>query len=214
MPSNRNISVLDRLLIKTGRLLGDHTPPSDLVMRPSPALQHTEQIDNSQTEHAAGLMRVNHTGEVCAQALYRGQELTAAQSQIRESMQQAAKEERDHLDWCSERLTQLGSHTSRLNPLFYTTSFCLGALAGLAGDKWSLGFVAETEKQVCRHLEDHLQKLPVSDKKSRAILEQMQIDENKHANTAIASGATTLPLPIRTAMGLMSQVMTRTTYYW
>ena len=214
MPGNRNISILDRLLIKTGKLLGGHTLTSDFIVRPSPALQHTERMDNSQTEHAAGLMRVNHTGEVCAQALYRGQELTAAQSQIRESMQQAAKEERDHLDWCSERLTQLGSHTSRLNPLFYTTSFCLGALAGLAGDKWSLGFVAETEKQVCRHLEDHLQKLPVSDKKSRAILEQMQIDENKHANTAIASGAATLPLPVRTAMRLMSQVMTRTTYYW
>lgn len=214
MPGNRNISILDRLLIKTGKLLGGHTLPSDCIVRPSPALQHAERIDNSQTEHAAGLMRVNHTGEVCAQALYRGQELTAAQSQIRESMQQAAKEERDHLDWCSERLTQLGSHTSRLNPLFYTTSFCLGALAGLAGDKWSLGFVAETEKQVCLHLEDHLQKLPVSDKKSRAILEQMKIDENKHANTAIASGAATLPLPVRKAMGLMSQVMTRTTYYW
>lgn len=214
MPGNRNISILDRLLIKTGKLLGGHTLPSDCIVRPSPALQHAERIDNSHTEHAAGLMRINHTGEVCAQALYRGQELTAAQSQIRESMQQAAKEERDHFDWCSERLTQLGSHTSRLNPLFYTTSFCLGALAGLAGDKWSLGFVAETEKQVCLHLEDHLQKLPVSDTKSRAILEQMKIDENKHANTAIASGAATLPLPVRKAMGLMSQVMTRTTYYW
>ncbi len=214
MPGNRNFSILDRLLIKTGKLLGGHTLPSDDIVRPSPALQHAERIDNSHTEHAAGLMRVNHTGEVCAQALYRGQELTAAQSQVRESMQQAAKEERDHLDWCSERLTQLGSHTSRLNPLFYTTSFCLGALAGLAGDKWSLGFVAETEKQVCLHLEDHLQKLPVSDKKSRAILKQMKIDENKHANTAIASGAATLPLPLRKAMGLMSQIMTRTTYYW
>ncbi len=213
MPGNRNFSILDRLLIKTGKLLGGHTLPSNYIVRPSPALQHAERIDNSHTEHAAGLMRVNHTGEVCAQALYRGQELTAAQSQVRESMQQAAKEERDHLYWCSERLAQLGSHTSRLNPLFYTTSFCLGALAGLAGDKWSLGFVAETEKQVCLHLEDHLQKLPISDKKSRAILKQRKREENKHASTAIASGAATLPLPVRKAMGLMSQIMTRTTYY-
>lgn len=214
MPHERNISALDQFLAETSRLLNGHALPDNITPRPSPALQFSEPAEDFRSEHSAGLMRVNHTGEVCAQALYRGQELTASQSPVRNSMRQAAKEEQDHLDWCSERLAQLGSHTSRLNPLFYTTSFCIGALAGLAGDKWSLGFVAETEKQVCRHLEDHLQKLPVSDAKSRAIVEQMQIDEAKHANMALESGAATLPLPVQMAMKLMSRVMTRTTYYW
>ena len=157
-------------------------------------------------------MRVNHTGEVCAQALYQGQAATARLVDVRESMAQAAEEEIDHLAWCEERLDQLHSHPSILNPLWYALSYGMGALAGIAGDKWSLGFVAETEDQVCEHLEDHLGKLPEQDKKSKAILEQMIIDEKQHGALARKAGGVELPLPVRQAMTAMSQVMKKTTY--
>ena len=157
-------------------------------------------------------MRINHTGEVCAQALYQGQAMTAKLPNIRQSMEAAAREEIDHLAWCEDRLRELDSQTSYLNPLWYTMSFGLGAIAGLAGDRWSLGFVAETEEQVCGHLQDHLTKLPSQDEKSKAILGQMLIDEKKHGDSARSAGGSELPLPLKKAMGLVSEVMKKTVY--
>jgi ubiquinone biosynthesis monooxygenase Coq7 len=154
------------------------------------------------------LMRVNHAGEVCAQALYQGQALTARQSQVKEQLQQAATEENDHLIWCRQRLTELGGQTSLLNPLWYTGSFALGAASGLLGDKWSLGFLAETEHQVVRHLESHLERLPENDGKSHAILEQMKEDEAQHQATAINAGGYALPGPVKKMMTLASRIMT------
>lgn len=160
----------------------------------------------------AGLMRINHTGEVCAQALYQGQALTARLPNVRAEMEEAAREEEDHLAWCEERVRELGSHTSVLNPLWYAMSFGIGAAAGAAGDKWSLGFVAETERQVCGHLQTHMDRVPVSDEKTRAILQQMHRDEADHMQMAIAAGAVELPSPVRHLMTLMSKVMTSTVY--
>jgi ubiquinone biosynthesis monooxygenase Coq7 len=158
-------------------------------------------------------MRVNHAGEVSAQALYQGQGLTARDPAVREAMAEAADEEVDHLAWCEERLDELRSHTSYLNPFWYLGSFSIGACAGLCGDRWSLGFVAETERQVVRHLESHLQQLPAADERSRRILAQMQEDEARHATTALEAGGAELPRPIRSLMQLCSRVMTTTAYY-
>ena len=158
-------------------------------------------------------MRINHTGEVCAQALYAGQAATARLDEVRESIDHAAQEEVDHLAWCDERLKELDSHPSLLNPFWYGLSFGMGAIAGLAGDKWSLGFVAETEDQVCKHLEDHLTKLPEQDGKSKAILEQMIKDEMQHGETAKEAGGADLPLPVKQAMTAMAQIMKKTTYH-
>ena len=154
------------------------------------------------------MMRVNHCGEVCAQALYQGQALTARSQEVRTSMDAAAREEIDHLEWCQQRLGELGSHTSYLNPLWYSGSLGLGLLAGLVGDKWSLGFLAETERQVVRHLEGHLDRLPEGDSKSRAIVEQMKQDEAKHATMALVEGAADLPPAIKVFMTLTAKVMT------
>lgn len=168
--------------------------------------------DEAQKKHTAGLMRVNHTGEVCAQALYQGQALTARNKETREAMQMAADEEIDHLVWCEQRLEELDSHTSYLNPLFYSTSLAIGALTGAISDKVSLGFVEATEDQVCQHLESHLEQIPTDDHKTRAILEQMLEDEEKHAHMAIENGGITFPQPVKKAMSLMAKVMTSTTY--
>jgi len=149
---------------------------------------------------------------VCAQALYQGQALTARLPRVREAMEQAADEEIDHLAWCDQRLRQLGSHTSVLNPLFYGLSFGLGATAGLISDRISLGFVAATEDQVCKHLDDHLQQLPEDDEKSRAILEQMRTDEAEHSTAALEAGGLRFPAPVKFGMSLMAKVMTKTTY--
>jgi ubiquinone biosynthesis monooxygenase Coq7 len=157
-------------------------------------------------------MRVNHTGEVCAQALYQGQALTARLPTVREEMQQAAEEEIDHLVWCEERLRELGSHTSYLNPAWYGMSFALGAIAGAIGDEVSLGFVAATEERVCNHLKDHLKQLPGEDRKSQLILQQMLEDEQRHGENALAAGGTDFPKPVKDAMTTVSQVMTRTSY--
>lgn len=157
-------------------------------------------------------MRINHTGEVCAQALYQGQAATAKLDQVRQSMEHAAEEEVDHLAWCDERLQQLDSRPSLLNPLWYGLSYGLGAAAGLAGDKWSLGFVAETEQQVCEHLEQHQLELPENDQKSHAILNQMINDEREHGESAKKAGGANLPLPIKQAMSVMSVLMKKTTY--
>ena len=158
------------------------------------------------------MMRVNHAGEVCAQALYQGQALTARRKETRDQMKQASDEENDHLAWCRQRLKELGGHTSLLNPLWYTGSFAIGAVSGLIGDKWSLGFLAETEHQVVNHLERHLQKLPPDDSKSRLILEQMKLDEAQHETSAHNAGAADLPEPVKKLMELASIVMTTTAY--
>ena len=164
-------------------------------------------------KRAGRLMRVNHTGEVCAQALYQGQALTARLEAVRDRMEQASGEENDHLAWCKARLKELGSHPSVLNSLFYAGAFTIGALAGKAGDRWSLGFVAETEQQVVQHLSTHLERLPTEDRPSQAILEQMREDEARHATDALAAGGARLPLPVRVLMRGMSKVMTQTTYW-
>lgn len=158
------------------------------------------------------LMRVNHAGEVCAQALYQGQALTARNQETRAQMQQAAVEENDHLAWCRQRIHELGGHTSLLNPFWYAGSLAIGAASGLLGDKWSLGFLAETEQQVVRHLDGHLQRLPASDHKSHAIIEQMKTDEAKHRDTARDAGGEALPEAVRKLMTLASRVMTTTAY--
>ena len=159
------------------------------------------------------LMRVNHTGEVCAQALYQGQALTAHSQHIRSAMEQAALEENDHLLWCQHRIEQLGGHTSYLNPLWWFGSFGLGALAGWLGDKWSLGFLAETERQVCLHLKAHLTQLPENDYQSKAILSQMVWDEQHHADHAVEQGGVPLPFPIPKLMNFSSKWMTSASYY-
>jgi ubiquinone biosynthesis monooxygenase Coq7 len=169
-------------------------------------------MTESQRRVSEGLMRVNHTGEVCAQALYSAQALTARDAAVRERMQRAAEEENAHLIWCERRVQELGGHLSYLNPLWYLGSFAIGALAGLAGDKWNLGFVVETERQVEGHLDDHLQRLPAEDAKSRAIVAQMQQDEIRHAAMALQEGAAELPAPIKRLMALHSKVMTAIAY--
>jgi ubiquinone biosynthesis monooxygenase Coq7 len=158
-------------------------------------------------------MRVNHTGEVCAQALYQGQALTAKLPDVRQEMRQAAREEEDHLAWCAQRLQELGSRPSHLNPAWYGLSFILGATAGAVGDKWSLGFVAATEERVCRHLRDHLQQLPAEDRKSQLVLQQMLEDEERHGENALAAGGVDFPPPVKAAMTALSQLMTRSSYY-
>jgi ubiquinone biosynthesis monooxygenase Coq7 len=170
-------------------------------------------MNEAEKRHAAGLMRVNHCGEVCAQALYAGQALTARNPEAARALVEASDEETEHLAWCEKRLEELGSRKSFLNPLWYAGSFGLGVLAGALGDKWNLGFLAETERQVEGHLDSHLTALPAQDAKSRAVVEQMKADEIKHAETAIAHGGAPLPLPVKMAMKLTSKLMTRTAYY-
>ncbi|WP_111657422.1 2-polyprenyl-3-methyl-6-methoxy-1,4-benzoquinone monooxygenase [Isoalcanivorax indicus] len=214
-PPQRRLSPLDQLLSRADNALRTLTPGSTRGERPSPAQHATVSstpADPHQARHLAGLMRINHTGEVCAQALYQGQATTAGLPHVRRAMEEAAREEEDHLAWCEDRIRELGSVPSRLNPLFYAMSFSIGALAGLAGDRWSLGFVSETEKQVVRHLDSHLAQVPLEDERTRAILEQMRDDELRHAVTAEEAGGAPLPPPVRRLMTLMSQVMTFSTY--
>ncbi|HEX6927674.1 MAG TPA: 2-polyprenyl-3-methyl-6-methoxy-1,4-benzoquinone monooxygenase, partial [Gammaproteobacteria bacterium] len=169
--------------------------------------------DDAARRHAAGLMRVNHAGEIAAQALYQGQSVFARNAEVRASMHASAQEEVDHLAWCEGRLAELGAGPSRLAPFWYAGSFTIGAFAGMAGDRWSLGFVAETERQVETHLESHLGEIPAEDLRSRAIIEQMKEDEIRHGAKAVAAGAADLPGPVREAMKLISKVMTTTAYY-
>lgn len=210
----RKFSFVDRLIDQADTFL--RTMDSG-VIRPERARPGADIAcdlgDADDIQHSAGLMRINHTGEVCAQALYQAQALTARLSDTQEAMEKAAKEEADHLAWCEDRLKELNSHTSYLNPFWYGLSFGIGAVAGLAGDDWSLGFIAETEDQVCRHLEDHLGRLPVEDERSRAILLQMQKDEQAHGTAARKGGGRELPKAIKQLMGITSKLMTKTTYY-
>lgn len=170
------------------------------------------ELSEAEKRHAAGLMRVNHSGEVCAQALYQGQALTARNPEAARALLEASDEETEHLAWCERRLHELGSHKSFLNPLWYAGSFALGAVAGALGDKWNLGFLAETERQVEGHLDGHLSSLPETDAKSRAVVEQMKADEIRHAETAIAHGGAELPEPVKQAMRLTSKLLTFAAY--
>ncbi len=188
-------------------------PPTTGRPHPAAAVAETTPDDPAARRLTGRLMRINHTGEVCAQALYQGQAVTARLDRVRGQMEQAAQEENDHLEWCEGRLKELGSRPSLLNPLFYSGAFLIGALAGKAGDRWSLGFVAETERQVVRHLDGHLGRLPRTDARSRAILTQMKEDEADHATAAVAAGGAALPLPARALMRAASRVMTSTTYW-
>jgi ubiquinone biosynthesis monooxygenase Coq7 len=181
--------------------------------RPLPATDRAVPVSEADRRTSAGLMRVNHTGEVCAQALYSGQALFARDERVRDALQSAAAEERDHLSWCRTRLADLGSRPSLLDPLWYAGSFAWGVASGLAGDRWSLGFLAETEAQVERHLEGHLGRLPADDKASREIVAKMRDDEARHGQTGRALGAAELPYPVRRAMQATSKVMTRTAYW-
>ena len=214
MATERHYSPLDRLLLQADTAMRTLLPFSGQPARPSPAIvQPDAELDEQQTRHIAGLMRINHTGEVCAQALYQGQALTAKLPQVRKAMEHAAEEEIDHLAWCERRIAELGGRTSLLGPFWYAGSFAIGAAAGLCGDRWSLGFVAETERQVVRHLEDHLQRLPAGDMKSRAIVTRMRDDESRHATAAVESGGAALPGPVRELMRWCSRVMTGTAYW-
>lgn len=211
--SQRHLSLADRLLTQMDRAVRTLAPGKVTHTRPSPSRQLPEaNLSEAERKHAAGLMRVNHSGEVCAQALYQGQALTAKLPAVRDEMRRAAEEEVDHLAWCQERIEALGSHPSVFNPLWYGLSFGVGAVAGLVGDKVSLGFVAATEEQVCQHLESHLQSLPAEDVRSRAVVNQMLDDEAKHAHTALEAGGMRFPAPVKGAMTLISKAMTKTSY--
>ncbi len=210
---SRHYTLFDRLIGQADNALrtlaGGHSG-SD---RPNPAEQtEIPQLNPQQRRHVAGLMRVNHTGEVCAQALYKGQAATARLPRIRRQMEISAQEEEDHLAWCKQRLEELNSHTSVLNPLWYAMSFGIGAGAGVIGDRWSLGFVEETEQQVCAHLQGHMNHLPEHDQRSREILHQMHEDEARHALAARKAGAMTLPFPVKKLMTAVAKVMTTTAY--
>ena len=216
--STRQYSRLDRLLIEAERVVNGGVLSSSLLAQPqsrsaspSAAIAETELTD-SERAHAGGLMRVNHVGEVCAQALYIGQAAVARDPATRNQLLAAAAEETDHLAWCGERLSELGARPSLLNPLWYAGSYAIGVLAGLRGDGWNLGFVVETERQVEAHLGEHLHTLPAADARSRAIVQVMKADEARHAERAEAAGARALPLPIAQAMRVASALMKAIAY--
>lgn len=204
----RQTSPLDHWIAQADQALRVVLGPRPAGTAPSPATG-IDEADLGEIERrlAAGLMRINHTGEVCAQALYAGQAATARSAKVRTEMAEAAREEEDHLAWCAERLEELASRPSLLNPLWYAGSFSLGAAAGLAGDAWSLGFVEATERQVEAHLDDHLDRLPAADQRSRTIVARMKEDEARHADMAVAHGARQLPRPVQAGMAVMAGVM-------
>ncbi len=211
--AERTFSILDRLLGEIDiaiKVLAAPARPS----RPAPSAPGGELVmETRDRQESARLMRVNHSGEIAAQALYQGQALTARDPNVATAMRHAADEEMDHLAWCEQRITELHGTTSLLNPLWYAGSFAIGALAGAFGDRTSLGFIAETEKQVEAHLRDHRERLPAADDRSRAILEQMTHDEVQHGAAATALGADELPLPLRLGMRWTSRIMTRISYW-
>ncbi|MBI3900339.1 MAG: 2-polyprenyl-3-methyl-6-methoxy-1,4-benzoquinone monooxygenase [Gammaproteobacteria bacterium] len=213
MKNIRTVSAVDQVVGNLDQALRLLFGPAPHATRANPAAALAENnLDTSERELTGRLMRVNHSGEICAQALYQGQALTARRAEIRGKMEQSAAEENDHLAWTEMRINELGGHTSYLNPLWYTGSLTIGAIAGLAGDRWSLGFLAETERQVVQHLEGHLDRLPATDNKSRAIIEQMRADESRHATVAVDAGAAELPTVVKKLMRLTAKVMTTTAY--
>ena len=212
MDATRRLTPLDRLLAGAQNAL-ETVLGHPAAERPNPGASHADVVmDDAGRLHAAGLMRINHVGEVCAQALYVGQATVARDPATRAQLLHAAQEETDHLAWCADRLTELNSRPSLLNPLWYGGSFAIGALAGLRGDGWNLGFVVETERQVEAHLDAHLEELPAEDLRSRAILEEMKTDEARHADEAEAAGARILPFPIPGVMSMASMVMKTVAY--
>ena len=205
--------MLDKLIIEFDKGLRTLLAPAQSARSLPGGDLNEPELTAADKKHAAGLMRVNHVGEVCAQALYQGQALTARDPMARSALEHAAREETEHLAWCEARIHALGGRKSLLNPMWYASSFALGMAAGALGDKWSLGFLAETVRQVEAHLGGHLDTLPAADAKSRAVVAQMQEDEARHAEAAIAHGGAELPAPIQRLMALMSKVMTRTAYW-
>jgi len=212
MPQQMN--VIDQLIINFDQGLRTVFGKPLVTGRPDPAAALAEtDLTDTEKQLSMRLMRVNHAGEVSAQALYQGQALTARDAQVRHSLQRSAQEENDHLRWCQDRVEELEGRVSLLNPVWYAGSFVIGAAAGIAGDKVSLGFVAETEKQVVEHLDEHLTKVSANDSKTRAILTQMQTDEAHHATVALENGGVSLPQPVQWMMGRVAQVMTRTAFW-
>lgn len=209
----RNLTPLDRLLAGISSALRTVAAPAGQSPRQNPAQTIDDaELDDRQRKHAAGLMRVNHAGEIAAQGLYQGHAAVARDAAIEAQMQQAADEEFDHLAWCEQRLTELGSAPSRLSPLWYAGSFAIGAASGILGDRWSLGFIAETERQVCDHLSRHLDELPTDDARSRAIVTKMRDEEAAHGEQAAAAGAAELPPPLKRLMQATAKIMTTTAY--
>lgn len=203
---------LDRLIVEFDKGLRTLFSQAHSA-RPHPdAILPDIPLEEAERKHAAGLMRINHSGEICAQALYQGQALTARDPAVQKELQHAAQEETEHLAWTAQRVHELGGHLSVLNPLWYTGSLALGAVAGLMGDKWNLGFLSETERQVGGHLQSHLEKLPAQDAKSRAIVQQMYTDETGHSEMARQMGGAELPGPIKLAMRASSKILTHTAY--
>ncbi len=205
--------MLDQAIVEFDKALRTLFAPAP-TSRPVPGAELPEaDMTPAERQHVAALMRINHCGEICAQALYQGQSLTSRDPNVRKALAQAAWEETEHLNWTETRIAELGGRKSLLNPLWYAGSLALGVLAGKLGDAWNLGFLAETERQVEGHIESHLQQLPAHDGKSREILDRMKSDEMRHAETAVAQGARELPEVARTAMKWSSRLMTRTSYY-
>ena len=209
----RQLSALDQIFNHLDRSLRAVHGRHQGTARPNPASHITDtDLSESESRHAASLMRVNHAGEIAAQVLYNGQSLAARSLEVKERMQESAQEETDHLAWCKQRVEELGQSTSLLGPVWYWGSFGIGAIAGAAGDKWSLGFIKETEDQVIKHLQEHQQSLPTSDAKSRAIINQMIIDEAHHGDKAVDLGGIPLPGPVKQLMRLTAKVMTTVSY--
>jgi ubiquinone biosynthesis monooxygenase Coq7 len=210
----RRLTPLDRLLASANNALRTVAAPAGRPARSNPAAHIIDaDLDDREKSHAAGLMRVNHAGEVAAQALYQGHAAVARDKSIEDQMQRAADEEFDHLAWCEQRINELGEDVSRLTPFWYAGAFAIGAASGILGDKWSLGFIQETEKQVCAHLDSHLDSLPAQDAKSRAIVEQMRDEEEEHGENAAQAGAAELPAPVKRLMRMTAKVMTKTAYW-
>ncbi len=209
-----NHSFKDKLILQFDTAVRTIFAVKPQVNRENPANNYpAAELSNEERRQVSGLMRVNHVGEVCAQALYQGQALTARDGEVKEKLKQSAIEEKEHLAWCQERIQALDSHTSYLNMIWYSCSFFFGMVAGVAGDKWNLAFLAETERQVVHHLQGHLEKLPSNDQQSKAILEQMVEDESYHATVAVTAGAAELPDFIKAMMSFTSKIMTKTAYW-
>ncbi len=213
MSSQRQYTLLDKLCMGVDQALKTLTNQAQTSGVPYPGHAEEPTLNETERKHSAGLMRVNHAGEVCAQALYHGQAIASRASSMQAQMERAALEEGDHLSWCKQRLDELNSHTSYLNPLWYAGSFCIGLAAGVIGDQWSLGFVAETEKQVIKHLTGHMAILPTQDIRSHQILSRMENDEARHRDEALQAGAHDLPTPVKLVMGWTSKIMVNTAYY-
>lgn len=210
----RPLSKIDQFLLGVDKALRAVVPHSNPSTRPLPvSSDEIPELTITEARHVAGLMRINHTGEVCAQGLYHGQALAAKDHGVKQAMQHSAEEEVDHLVWCETRLSELGSHASLFTPLWYGMSFSLGAVAGAISNEFSLGFVAETEAQVSEHLQDHIQQLPEHDKRSKEILAQMDIEELHHRELALASGGAALSPPVRKTMRWMANRMKATAYH-